>query len=203
MNVTDKIKSWLSGDGSRVKVPTMLQMEATECGAAALGMVLAHYGLWIPLEKLRQECGVNRDGSKASCILRAARRRNCKADGYRWTADDLLELVPEGAEFHIERPDGRGYPKGLKGEDIPLYARIIGVADAFDAMTANRVYRKQMDFGYVLGELEKGRGTQFDARFVDILLKLIRDGVIDLNTLYGLPPEKTGQEGAEEKKADA
>ena len=95
MNVTDKIKSWLSGDGSRVKVPTMLQMEATECGAAALGMVLAHYGLWIPLEKLRQECGVNRDGSKASCILRAARRRNCKADGYRWTADDLLELVPE------------------------------------------------------------------------------------------------------------
>ncbi len=95
MNVTDKIKSWLTGDGSRVKVPTILQMEATECGAAALGMVLAHYGLWIPLEKLRQECGVNRDGSKASCVLRAARRRHCKADGYRWTADDLLELVPE------------------------------------------------------------------------------------------------------------
>ena len=115
----------------------------------------------------------------------------------------LLDHVVEGAEYHHERYDGRGYPKGLKGEEIPLYARIIGVADAFDAMTANRVYRKQMDFGYVLGELEKGRGTQFDARFVDILLKLIRDGVIDLNTLYGLPPEKTGQEGAEEKKADA
>ena len=94
--------------------------------------------------------------------------------------------MTEGAEFHHERPDGRGYPKGLKGDEIPLYGRIIGVADAFDAMTANRVYRKQMDFGYVLGELEKGRGTQFDPQFVDILLKLIRTGEIDLNKLYGI-----------------
>ena len=81
--------------GSRVKVPTILQMEATECGAASLGMILAHYGLWVPLEKLRQECGVNRDGSKASCVLRAARNRHCKASGYRWRADNLLELIPE------------------------------------------------------------------------------------------------------------
>ena len=70
-------------------------MEATECGAAALGMVLAHYGLWIPLEKLRAECGVNRDGSKASCVIRAARNRGCEADGYRWSASDLLELAEE------------------------------------------------------------------------------------------------------------
>ena len=121
----------------------------------------------------------------------------------------LLDHVVEGAEFHHERYDGRGYPKGLAGEDIPLFARIIGVADAFDAMTANRVYRKQMDFGYVLGELEKGRGTQFDPQFVDILLKLIRDGVIDLNKLYGVKPEeaeggeaKTGDGKAEEKKTE-
>ncbi len=113
----------------------------------------------------------------------------------------LLDHVIEGAEFHHERYDGRGYPKGLAGEDIPLYARIIGVADAFDAMTANRVYRKQMDFGYVLGELEKGRGTQFDAQFVDILLKLIRDGVIDLNKLYGVTPDEA--EAAQEKEKPA
>ena len=96
MDVMEKIAGLFSrGDGSRVKVPTVLQMEATECGAAALGMVLAHYGLWIPLEMLRQECGVNRDGSKASCVLRAARARHCKADGYRWTASDILKLIPE------------------------------------------------------------------------------------------------------------
>ena len=115
----------------------------------------------------------------------------------------LLDHVIEGAEFHHERYDGRGYPKGLAGEDIPLYARIIGVADAFDAMTANRVYRKQMDFGYVLGELEKGRGTQFDAQFVDILLKLIRDGVIDLNKLYGVSPENAEAKPEEKKPEEA
>ena len=99
----------------------------------------------------------------------------------------LLDNVIEGAEFHHERFDGKGYPKGLKGLEIPLYARIIGVADAFDAMTAKRVYRKQMDFDYVLGELERGKGTQFDPQFVDILLKLIREGIIDLNQIYHIP----------------
>ena len=105
----------------------------------------------------------------------------------------LLDNVIEGAEFHHERYDGRGYPKGLSGEDIPLYARIIGVADAFDAMTANRIYRKQMDFSYVLGEMERGRGTQFDPQFVDILLKLIRDGTINLNQIYHVSKEESDQ----------
>ena len=118
----------------------------------------------------------------------------------------LLDNVIEGAEFHHERYDGRGYPKGLSGEDIPLYARIIGVADAFDAMTANRIYRKQMDFSYVLGEMERGRGTQFDPQFVDILLKLIRDGTIDLNKIYHVSREESDQaetEAAEHRAAEA
>ena len=95
MSLTEKLKGIFAGDARRVKVPTVLQMEATECGAAALAMILAHYGLWIPLEKLRAECGVNRDGSKASCVIRAARNRNCEADGYRWAVDDLLKLVDQ------------------------------------------------------------------------------------------------------------
>ena len=112
----------------------------------------------------------------------------------------LLDHVIEGAEYHHERYDGKGYPKGLKGEEIPLYARIIGVADAFDAMTANRIYRKQMDFGYVLGELEKGRGTQFDPQFVDILLQLIHEGTIDLNKIYHVSEEDAA--AAEKKKQE-
>ena len=102
----------------------------------------------------------------------------------------LLDHVIEGALYHHERYDGRGYPNGLKGEEIPINARIIGVADAFDAMTANRVYRKQMDFDYVLGELRRGRGTQFDPQMVDVLLKLIEDGKINLHELYGVKPEE-------------
>ncbi len=93
---TGKIRRrFFAGEKNRVKVPTVLQMEATECGAAALSMVLAYYGMWVPLEKLRAECGVNRDGSKASCIIRAARNRNCRADGLRLTVNDILELLPE------------------------------------------------------------------------------------------------------------
>lgn len=95
----------------------------------------------------------------------------------------LIDHVVEGARYHHERYDGRGYPDGLKGEEIPLYGRIIAVADAFDAMTANRVYRKQQDFDYVLDELKKNRGTQFDPQLLDIFLKLIDDKKIDLDAL--------------------
>ena len=89
--MVEKIKNLFKREGSRVKVPTILQMEATECGAASLAMILAHYGLWIPLEKMRQECGVNRDGSKASNVMKAAKARNCEVHGYRWEADNLRE----------------------------------------------------------------------------------------------------------------
>ncbi len=113
----------------------------------------------------------------------------------------LLDNVIDGAQYHHERYDGRGYPKGLKGEDIPIFARIIGVADAFDAMTANRIYRQQMDFSYVLGEMEKGRGTQFDPEFVDILLGLINDGTINLNNIYHV--SKADSDQAEKDAAEA
>ena len=96
----------------------------------------------------------------------------------------LVDHVYEGALYHHERYDGKGYVQGLKGEKIPLNARIIGIADAFDAMTANRVYRKKLDMEFVLNEIKKGRGTQFDPMLVDIMLDLIEDGTIDVQKIY-------------------
>lgn len=96
----------------------------------------------------------------------------------------FIPHVQEGALYHHERYDGKGYSSGLKGEEIPEYARIIGVADAFDAMTANRVYRKKLDFEYVISELERGRGTQFDPHMADIMLNLIADREINIEELY-------------------
>lgn len=78
-------------EGRRVRVPVVLQMEATECGAASLAMVLAYYGMWIPLEKLRQDCGVNRDGSKAGNVLKASRKLGFEAAGYRIVVEQLRE----------------------------------------------------------------------------------------------------------------
>ena len=105
----------------------------------------------------------------------------------------MIDHVDEGARYHHERWDGSGYADGLKGEEIPLYARIIGIADAFDAMTANRVYRKKLDFDFVVSEIKRCRGTQFDPKIADILLSLIDKGKIDVEELYNESKHK--QEG--------
>ena len=78
-----------------------------------------------------------------------------------------------GARWHHERYDGKGYPDGLKGEDIPAEARIIAVADAYDAMTSRRSYRDVLPQERVRSEIAEGRGTQFDPEYADIILAMI------------------------------
>jgi putative nucleotidyltransferase with HDIG domain len=100
----------------------------------------------------------------------------------------LADVVP-GVVSHHERFDGKGYPKGLKGEEIPLLGRIIGVADAFDAMTSDRVYRPRLSDEVALAELKKHSGTQFDSRVVKAFLSAFDKGLIMTE------PSKFKQEG--------
>lgn len=90
------------------------------------------------------------------------------------TVSEMPGLVT-GARWHHERYDGHGYPDGLKGEDIPEEARIIAVADAYDAMTSHRSYRDIMPQEKVMSEIENGIGRQFDERFARIMLDMIAE----------------------------
>ena len=92
-------------------------------------------------------------------------------------AKEVSEIpdIAIGARWHHERYDGKGYPDGLKGKEIPELARIIGVADAYDAMTSKRSYRDILPQEVVIGELEKGKETQFDARIAEMMIELIKE----------------------------
>lgn len=85
-------------------------------------------------------------------------------------ADAMAPILP-GVRSHHERYDGKGYPDGLMGESIPLFGRIIAVADAFDAMTSDRPYRKGMDTDTAMHILDKGRGSQWDPYFAGLLVE--------------------------------
>lgn len=93
----------------------------------------------------------------------------------------MFPNVSVGAKFHHERFDGRGYPSGLKGDEIPLVARIIGIVDSYDAMTSNRVYRKRLQDEMVKQELLRGKGTQFDPYLVDQFMELLEEGNLQQN----------------------
>ena len=110
----------------------------------------------------------------------------------------FAEMVRTSIVTHHERIDGTGYPKGLKGKDIPLDGKIIAICDAFDAMTSSRPYRKGMPIEKALGIIEKESGTQFDADLVTAFVKMGKNGDLDHilgHTDEGIPLHSCGMCG--------
>ncbi len=89
-----------------------------------------------------------------------------------------IEGIRDGALYHHERYDGKGYMHGLAGEEIPLVARIIGVAAALDAMNSDRCYRNHLPKAEILSELEANKGTQFDPKIAQLTIDMIKSGEI-------------------------
>lgn len=112
-----------------------------------------------------------------------------------------ITMVPgvcDGAQYHHERYDGKGYPYGLAGDDIPYVSRIIGIADAYDAITSNRIYEKGRGEEYAVNELKKGRGKQFDPYLTDVMLSIIEEGFQFSDT-----PQFEFEDTKSEEEADA
>jgi putative two-component system response regulator len=98
--------------------------------------------------------------------------------GYRILRDsesELLRVAAGVALSHHERIDGKGYPNGLRGDEIRLEARIASIADVFDALTTDRVYRKAFELGRSLEIMKEGRGSQFDADLLDMFFESLDD----------------------------
>lgn len=105
---------------------------------------------------------------------------------------NTMEGLLDGIRFHHERFDGRGYPEGLSYTDIPLIARILSLADSYDAMTSNRVYRKRLTDEEVRNELIRCSGTQFDPALTDAFVSLIDEGELVISTEDGMATDEEG-----------
>jgi HD-GYP domain-containing protein (c-di-GMP phosphodiesterase class II) len=109
---------------------------------------------------------------------------------------NIPNLVPcvNSILYHHERWDGGGYPKGLKGEEIPIEARILAIADSFDAMTSARPYRPALSQEEAVKELRQGAGVQFDPKLVEAFIGIIETGLPEkVKTGQDLPSEQSGQ----------
>lgn len=103
-----------------------------------------------------------------------------------------MEGLLDGIRYHHERFDGHGYPDGLEGTDIPLIARILCLADCYDAMTSNRVYRRRLSDEEVRNEIVRCAGTQFDPALADIFVKAIDNGNMKPSTINGMAVDNQG-----------
>jgi HD-GYP domain-containing protein (c-di-GMP phosphodiesterase class II) len=107
----------------------------------------------------------------------------------------LREMLP-GIELHHESLDGRGYPFGLKGDQLPLMPRIIMVADTFDAMTTNRPYQAAMDAEYVIRIINSLAATKFDPKVVAAMTRVFEGGKLRLHRAATVTAEQAAAAGA-------
>jgi uncharacterized domain HDIG len=91
---------------------------------------------------------------------------------------DFLKDKATSILYHHERIDGKGYPFGKKEEEIPLFARILCVADSYDAMTTDRPYRQALTHEQSLAELEKNKGSQFDTKICDVMIEIVKERMV-------------------------
>ena len=108
----------------------------------------------------------------------------------------IIAKADEVALNHHERYDGTGYPNGLKGKQIPEEARIVAIADAFDAMNSNRIFRRAYDHDYILQQMNEGRGTQFDPDYTDIFIGLWNSGELDAILLSDSEEDRRAMEAS-------
>jgi putative nucleotidyltransferase with HDIG domain len=108
----------------------------------------------------------------------------------------FLAREAEALRAHHERYDGKGYPSGLKGEEIPLAARIIAVADAFDAMTSSRPYRSALPFEVAMGEIRRHERAQFDPSVTEAFGRISSHRLVDISRLYDAQAEKLSEGGS-------
>ena len=185
-----------------VRTPTILQMEAVECGAASLAMVLAHYGRHVPLEELRITCGVSRDGSRASNLLKAARSYGLQAKGMQMEAEALAGVRAPAILFwefnHYVVYDGMGRKLGRRGFYIndPGKGRRFVTAEDFDTSFTGVVLvfepsdtfrtggRKRGVLGAVPARMRGTKGTLLAALLASLLLVAVGAVVPALSRTY-------------------
>jgi putative nucleotidyltransferase with HDIG domain len=169
------------------------EIDRRECGTALHSQVVARYAeltareLELPEEVVEDVrlAGLLHDVGKSG-VADAIVSKPAALDEAEWATmrhhpqlgaallDDAgLDDVREWILCHHERPDGKGYPRGLRGADIPLEARILAVADAYEAMTNDRVYRRSIGRWRARDELRRNSGTQFDEVVVDAFLRAV------------------------------
>ncbi|MFJ9413466.1 NHLP family bacteriocin export ABC transporter peptidase/permease/ATPase subunit [Streptomyces sp. NPDC101227] len=185
-----------------VRTPTVLQMEAVECGAASLAMVLAHYGKHVPLEELRIACGVSRDGSRASNLLKAARSYGLTAKGMQMEPAALAEVQAPAILFwefnHYVVYDGMGRKLGRKGvyiNDPDKGRRFVATEDFDTSFTGVALVfepsesfekggRKPGILGAVPARLRGTKGTLLAALLASLLLVAVGAAVPALSRTY-------------------